>query len=51
MLRIKDMNILQHELKVMKQSYTDRKLIAIYAGKLRGDIFKEVNCEWIQQST
>ena len=51
MLRIKDMNILQHELKVMKQPYTDRELIAIHAGKLRGDIFKEVNYKWLQQST
>ena len=51
MLRIKDMNILQHELKVMKQPYTDRELIVIHAGKLRGDVFKEVNYKWLQQST
>ena len=40
MLRIKDMNILQHKLKVMKQPYSDRELIVIHAGKLRGDVFK-----------
>ena len=51
MLRIKDMNILQHELKVMKQPYSDRELIVIHAGKLRGDVFKEVNYKWLQQST
>ena len=45
------MNILQHELKVMKQPYSDRELIVIHAGKLRGDVFKEVNYKWLQQST
>ena len=50
-LRVKDMNILQHELKVLGQPYTDRELIVIHAGKLRGDVFKEVNYKWLQKST
>ena len=51
LLRINDMNILQYELATMNAPYTDRELIVIHAGKLRGDRFKEINYKWLQRSS